>query len=167
VQPGLIYGPGDTSGVRTLLLQYLQRKLPMVPSGVAYCWAHVADEARGHILAMEKGRAGRTYMLAGPVHTLVDALQIAEGITGIPAPNIHLPPGIFKGAAALMRLAETMITLPPAASSESLQVLAGVTYLGHAARAREELGWHTQSLRDGLTETLRHEMRLLGMTPKC
>lgn len=27
VQPGLVYGPGDTSGVRTILIQYLQRKL--------------------------------------------------------------------------------------------------------------------------------------------
>jgi len=44
VQPGLIYGPGDTSGVRTMLVQYLQRKLPAVPAGAAYAWAHVGDE---------------------------------------------------------------------------------------------------------------------------
>ena len=57
------------------------------------------------------------------------------------------------------------MSLPPAASPESLRVLAGVTYLGTAARAREELGWTPRPLREGLMDTLRHEMRLLGMTP--
>lgn len=32
VMPGLIYGPGDTSSVRATLLQYLQRKLPLLPA---------------------------------------------------------------------------------------------------------------------------------------
>jgi nucleoside-diphosphate-sugar epimerase len=80
VQPGVIYGPGDTSGVRTMFLQYLQRKLPAVPSGAAYCWAHIDDEVHGHILAMEKGRPGRSYFLAGPPHTIVEALDMAESI---------------------------------------------------------------------------------------
>jgi nucleoside-diphosphate-sugar epimerase len=166
VQPGLIYGPGDTSGVRTMLIQYLQRKLPAVPSGAAYCWAHVDDEARGHIQAMEKGRTGRNYFLAGPAHTIVEALEIAESFTGIPVPKIRLPPAILKGAAALMRVPAMVLPLPPAMAPESLRLLAGVTYLGDATRAREELGWHARPLREGLMDTLRHEMRLLGMTPK-
>lgn len=166
VQPGLIYGPGDTSGVRTTLIQYLQRKLPMAPAGAAYSWAHVDDEARGHVLAMKNGLPGRSYFLAGPVHTLVEALTIAENITGIPAPKLRLPPVVLKGAAGLMRVAELVATLPPAAASESLRVLAGVTYLGTSARARAELGWRARPLRDGLADTLRHEMKLLGMSPR-
>lgn len=165
VQPGLIYGPGDTSGVRTTFLQYLQRKLPAVPSGSAYAWAHIDDEARGHLLAMERGTPGRSYFLAGPVHTLVEALQIAQSITGIPAPRFHLPPVVLKGAALAMKAIDPLVRLPPSFAPESLRVLAGVTYLGSSARARAELGWRTRPLRDGLTDTLRHEMRLLGMTP--
>lgn len=166
VQPGLIYGPGDTSGVRTILLQYLQRKLPMVPAGVAYCWAHVDDEARGHLLAMERGRPGRTYFLAGPVHTLIEALRIAASFTGIPAPKVQIPAAVFKGASALMRLPDAVFSLPAALTPESLRVLAGVTYLGSSARAQSELGWHPRPLREGLMDTLRHEMTLLGMTPR-
>jgi len=165
VQPGLVYGPGDTSGVRTMFLQYLQRKLPAVPSRTAYAWAHVDDEARGHALAMERGTPGRNYFLAGPVHTIVEALQIAQSITGIPAPRVHLPPMVLKGAALAMKAIDPIVRLPPSYAPESLRVLAGVTYLGSSARARAELGWHARPLRDGLTDTLRHEMRLLGMTP--
>ena len=104
VQPGLIYGPGDTSGVRTTFLQYLQRKLPAVPAKATYCWAHIDDEARGHALAMERGQPGRSYFLAGPVHTLVEALDIAASITGIPAPRVRLPSGVLKAAAMALRV---------------------------------------------------------------
>jgi nucleoside-diphosphate-sugar epimerase len=166
VQPGLIYGPGDTSGVRTTLLQYLRRKLPVVPAKATYCWAHVDDEVRGHALAMEGGEPGRSYFLAGPVHTLVEALDLAASFTGIPAPRVRLPSGVLKSAAMALRLIDPFIHLPPAYSPESLRVLAGVTYIGSSARARKELGWQVRPLREGLMETLRHEMQLLGMTPR-
>jgi len=165
VQPGVIYGPGDTSGIRTLLIQYLQRKLPAVPAGVAYSWAHVGDEVEGHLRAMDRGQPGRNYFLAGPVHTLADALKIAESITGIPAARLTLPPAILKALSALMRPFDAVMTLPPSLSPESLRVLGGVTYLGSSARARAELGWEPRPLKEGLTETLRHEMRQLGMSP--
>jgi hypothetical protein len=47
----VIYGPGDTSTVRTTFIQYLKRKLSMIPSRTAFSWAHVDGIARGHILA--------------------------------------------------------------------------------------------------------------------
>jgi nucleoside-diphosphate-sugar epimerase len=78
VMPGLVYGPGDTSSLRTTLIQYLQRKLPMIPKQSAFSWAHVDDIARGHILAMEKGKVGESYIIAGPTSTLEDALALAE-----------------------------------------------------------------------------------------
>ena len=163
VQPGGIYGPGDTSSLRTLFVRYLQRKLPAVPAGSAFCWAHVDDEARGHMLAMTHGQPGRNYFLAGPAHTIIEALAIAESITGVPAPRAHLPRAVLQTTARIVGLFDRWITLPPEYTSEGLRVAGGVTYLGSGARARTELGWRVRPLRDGLVETLRHEMRLLGM----
>lgn len=165
VQPGLIYGPGDTSGVRTMLVQYLQRKFPAVPAGAAYSWAHVVDEVEGHLRAMDRGQPGRNYFLAGPVYTLADALKVAESITGIPVSRVRLPPVVLKTLSVLMKPLDAVMTLPPSLSPESLRVLGGVTYLGSSARARAELGWEPRPLKEGLTETLRHEMRQLGMSP--
>jgi len=163
VQPGLVYGPGDTSGVRTTLRQFLQRKLPLLPKETAFAWGHVEDIARGHVLAMERGAAGRNYFLAGPAHTLVEAIDLASSITGVPAPRLRVPPGVLRGAAACAGVLERFVTLPSAYASESLRLLAGVTYLGSSARAQQELGWTARPLRDGLTETLRVEMASLGM----
>jgi len=161
VQPGLIYGPGDTSGVRTTFRQFLQRKLPAVPRQTAFAWAHVEDVARGHMLAMERGTPGRTYFLAGPVCTLEAALDLAAGITGVAAPTLKLPPRVLRGASILVRPLEHLVSLPSAFTSEGLRIIAGVTYIGTSTRAQRELGWQARSLRDGLTETLNHEMARL------
>jgi nucleoside-diphosphate-sugar epimerase len=163
VQPGLIYGPGDTSTVRTTLIQYLQRKLPLLPTQTAYCWAHVEDIARGHILAMEKGIVGQSYIIAGPRHTLVEGMQLAEKITGVPAPRLKVSPSIMKTMAATMSVVEKVVPVPADYSAEYLRISAGVTYIGNNAKAKRELGYQPRSLEEGLTETLHHEMKLLGM----
>ncbi len=162
VMPGLIYGPGDTSSARTTFLQYLQRKLPFIPTVTAYSWAHVDDIARGHILAMEQGTPGESYIIAGPTHTLVEAMKLAQRITGVPAPR-EVPPAMIKAVAAVMGVAEKVVPVPDEYSAEFLRISAGVTYIGSNAKARRDLGYNPRSLELGLTETLQREMELLGM----
>src|SRR4029453_12364453 len=84
VQPGAEYGPNDSSALGDALRAYLQRRLPAVPGGTAYCWGHIEDIAHAHILAMQRGAPGESYIIAGPPHTLAQALRIAQDITGIP-----------------------------------------------------------------------------------
>ena len=164
VQPGLIYGPGDTSGVRTMLIQYLQRKMPVIPKETAFAWGHVEDVVHGHVLAMEKGQPGRNYFICGPVHTLEAALDLAREITGIPAPRLRINPAVLRVASKLVVPFEKILPLPSGYTAEGLRIVAGVTYIGDNSRAKRELGWSVRPLRDGLSETLRHEMKLLGMT---
>ena len=164
VQPGVVYGPGDTSGLRTTWRQFLRRQIPAVPRRTAYAWAHVDDVARGHLLALEKGQAGRNYFICGPVHTLEEAFEIASDVTGIPAPRLRVPLGVLRIAAGLMAPVERLLSASSTYSAEALRALS-VTYIGSNARARRELGWEPRPLREGLTETLRHEMALMGMAP--
>lgn len=158
VQPGVNYGPGDTSAIAEVLRHYLAGKLPLVPDKTAYCWAHVDDTARGHIQAMEKGKAGESYFIAGPIHTLFDALQIAESITGVKAPRLKASPGILRAMSAAMGLVEKVIPISGQYSSETLRVSAGATYLGNSAKAERELGFNARPLAEGLRETLEFEM---------
>jgi nucleoside-diphosphate-sugar epimerase len=163
LQPGVIYGPGDTSGVRAAFVQYLQGKLAGIPAKTAFSWAHVDDVAHVHILAMEKGRPGESYIVAGPSHTMTEAFEMARDITGIAPPTFHPSPGLMKVASTIMGIVGAVIPLSGQLSAESLRVLAGVTYMGSNAKARRELGYAPRPLKDGLRETLAHEMRLLGM----
>lgn len=153
VMPGVVYGPGDTSALGALLKQYLRGKLRAIPKRTAFCWAHVGDVARGHVLAMEKGKPGQTYMLAGPAHTLEEAFELAERITGVKAPRLRVPPAALKTASVLVRPLERLVKLPPAYTAEGLRVTAGTTYLGSNEKAKRELGYEVRSLEEGLEDT--------------
>lgn len=165
VQPGLIYGPGDNGPAHEVFVRFLKRRLPMLPEKTAYCWAHVDDVARAHLLAMEKGRIGESYFTCGPVHTFIDAMQLAEQITGVPAPRRTVPPWQLKALSRLMGGVDHVIPVPENYSSEYLRISAGVTYIGSNAKAKQALGWEPRPLAKGLTETLFCEMEALGMRP--
>ncbi len=166
VQPGVVYGPADTSAMGQARLDYLTGRLPMVPQQTAFCWGHVEDTARGHLLAMEKGRPRESYILGGPRHTFIESFEIAEAITGIPAPRLHPPPAMLRLMSAIMGVLGAVIPLPEAYSAESLRVIAGSTYWGSSAKAERELGWHARSLEDGFRQTLPIEMQRAGVKPR-
>jgi dihydroflavonol-4-reductase len=161
VQPGLVYGPGDHSNVGNVLRDYLRRRLPLVPDQGG-CWSHVADSARGHILAMERGRIGESYIIGGECHLWRDVLRLAKEITGVRPPRLTLPPVLARTAALLLRPLAAVVQLPPMYHPETLRVAAGTTYWGSDAKARRELGWSPRPLRDGLAETLRAEQAVVG-----
>ena len=160
VMPGLIYGPGDTSTLRDNIISFLNGQLPAVPDQTSFCWAHVDDIAQGHILAMEKGKLGETYIIAGEPHTTVEAFKLASEITGKPAPRI-LSHKLFRVLSKLIRPFD--VILPPTYTSEGLRVIAGVTYMGDNSKARRELGYNPRPFREGWGETLLHEMKLLSV----
>jgi len=163
VQPGVVYGPGDPSVIGNLLRQYLRRTLPIRPHGAAFCWGHVDDTAHGHVLAMDKGRAGESYIIAGPPHTLEEALELAEEITGIRPPWLRPPAVMLRAMAAAASAVERIIPLPQTYTGETLRIAAGATYLGSSEKAQRELGFRARTLEEGLRETLLHEMAVLGM----
>ena len=162
VMPGLVYGPGDTSGMRTALVDLLRGRLPMTPARTAFCWGHIEDTARGHILAMEKGRSGEDYIITGPRHTFQEAFEIAARLARVRAPILHPGPRTMRAAAALMDLVDRFANLPPAFTAEALRVLAGTTYFGANEKAVRELGFTVRPLEEGLAQTLEHELRVLG-----
>jgi nucleoside-diphosphate-sugar epimerase len=162
VMPGLVYGPGDTSGMRTALVDLLRGRLPMTPARTAFCWAHVEDTARAHILAMEKGQPGQTYIITGPRHTFQQAFELAARLARVRAPMMHPGPHAMRAAAQMMKVAGRFVKLPTALQPEALRVLAGTTYFGANDKAVRELGFHARPLEEGFAQTLEHELRLLG-----
>jgi nucleoside-diphosphate-sugar epimerase len=163
VQPGLVYGPDDQSAIGQAFRKYLRRQLPLLPGGCEYCWAFVDDIARAHILAMEKGAVGETYIVCGPRHSLVEAMGMARKITGIAPPRLTAPPWLMRALSSVMAVVEKVVPVPEDYSSEYLRVSAGVTYLGDNAKARRELGYAPRPLEEGLAETLLCERHKLGV----
>jgi nucleoside-diphosphate-sugar epimerase len=160
--PGAIYGPGDTSALRTTLAQLLRGRLFMTPRGVSFCWSYVEDVARGLRQAMDLGQPGEAYLLTGPVHEFEDAFAIAARLSRKRPPFLHPGPVTMRAAARVAALLERWEIEPPA-PAETLRLMAGTTWIGSSAKAERELGWHARPLEEGLRHTIEHELRQLGM----
>jgi nucleoside-diphosphate-sugar epimerase len=110
---------------------------------------------------MERGVPGRNYFLAGPVHTLVESVELAAATVGRRSSPITVAPVLMRSMAVLAQLVEAVVPLPPDYTSDNLRELAGTTYIGTNRRAREELGWSVRSLREGWPPVVRHELEQL------
>jgi nucleoside-diphosphate-sugar epimerase len=160
--PGAVYGPGDTSGIHTTLVQLLRGRLHTTPRGVKFSWGYVADIARGLQLTMDAGRTGESYLLTGPVHSFEEAFALAARIAGRRPPVLHPRPFVMRGLASFAALLERWNVEPPV-PSETLRLMAGTTWIGSSEKAVKELGFSARSLDEGLRHTIEHELRQLGM----
>lgn len=154
VMPGAVYGPDDTSQLGALLRDATAGKRLMLPGGgTGLCWAHVADVARGHLLAMERGEPGETYIIAGPCHTYREAFEAASRAAGTRLRASWLPPALLRALAGPTGAVERLLPLPADFSAEAMRVTGGTTYYGDNGRARRALGYAPRPLEEGMRDT--------------
>ena len=151
VQPGLVYGPGDTAQSGALLEQVVRGKRPQVPNGGGACWAHVDDVAAGHALAMERARRGVLHAGRAAVDAGRRAPPVAA-IAGTKGPMV-LPDGMVRATAAVLAAVGRVVPLPPDFAAETLRASLA-TYYGSPAKAERDLGWRARDLDTGLRETV-------------
>lgn len=81
-----------------IIVDFLNHRMPAyVNTGLNL--VDVEDVAKGHILAVEKGRIGEKYILGNRNLTFREILGILEKITGIKAPGARMPIWLALGAA--------------------------------------------------------------------
>jgi dihydroflavonol-4-reductase len=144
VQPGGVYGPGDTSQVADLLEQFFAGKLPLLPfPELGICMTHVEDIAGGILLALDKGALGETYVISGPATTMRGAIETVAKVSGRKAPKRNLPTGLMK----------MMIPFGPVVG----KVI--VTFWASYEKAERELGYSPRGMEEGLRQTLEADDR--------
>jgi nucleoside-diphosphate-sugar epimerase len=160
VQPGGVYGPGDTSSIGVILNQFLDGKMPLIPfPELGMCLTHVEDIAGGIILALDKGAAGETYVISGPVTTVREAIGIVAAETGKKAPRHALPTGVMKALTPIGPLVGKLMGQPPNLR-ELIASADGVTFWANHDKATKELGYQPRGLQEGLRATLKAEGKL-------
>ncbi|MFQ5996197.1 MAG: hopanoid-associated sugar epimerase [Dehalococcoidales bacterium] len=100
VNPTMPVGPWDIKPTPTgqVIVDFLNGRMPAcVNTGLNV--VDVEDVAKGHILALEKGRLGERYILGNKNLTLRQIFTILERITGIRAPRFDIPVWLALGAA--------------------------------------------------------------------
>jgi nucleoside-diphosphate-sugar epimerase len=160
VQPGGVYGPGDTSAIADLLDQFLAGRMPLLPfPELGICLSHVEDIAGGILLALDKGKTGEAYVLSGPVTTVRDAIEVVAGITGRKAPKHAMPIPVMKALTPIGPLVGKVMGQPPNLR-ELISSADGVTFWASHEKASRELGYAPRGMEEGLRQTLEAEGRL-------
>jgi dihydroflavonol-4-reductase len=160
VQPGGVYGPGDTSSIGQLLNQFLAGKMPLMPfPELGICLSHVEDIAAGILLALDKGEPGETYVLSGPATTAREAIETVAGLTGRKAPKRSIPVPLMKAMIPIGPLVGRAMGQPPNLR-ELIASADGVTFWASYEKAERELGYHPRGLEEGMRATLEAEGRL-------
>jgi dihydroflavonol-4-reductase len=160
VQPGGVYGPGDTSSIGVLLDQFLSGKMPLIPfPELGICLAHVEDVAAGILLGLDKGKPGEAYVLSGPVTTVREAIGVVATETGKKAPKRALPTGLMKALTPIGPLVGKVMGQPPNLR-ELISSADGVTFWAKHDKATRELGYEPRGLEQGIHDMLAAEGKL-------
>jgi NAD+-dependent farnesol dehydrogenase len=158
VYPGVVYGPGEvTDGnivVKMVVDQMKGRFAGIVgPGDRLWSYAYVDDVARGHVLALEKGRRGERYFLCGDNVSMNDLFATLERVAGVPAPTRHIPYAVATLLGATLYGWAEMTGHPPLLTHEVVGVFK--EHWSYSSRkAAEELGYAPRSLEEGLRRTV-------------
>ena len=154
VQPGAVYGPGDHSQVGNIIDQTRtgKMKLIMFPE-FTLPYVYVDDLADGVVLALDKGRLGETYILAGEEATMRELVTAVAELSGRTPPKHVLPTPLIKTGIPFGPLVGKLMGFPPNLA-ELIRTSDGVRIRVTDAKARSELGFAPRGLRDGLETTL-------------
>jgi dihydroflavonol-4-reductase len=165
VQPGGVYGPGDTSQLADLLDQFLSGKMPLIPfPELGICLAHVEDTAGAIILALDKGKPGETYVIAGPPTTMGEAIGIVADVSGKKAPKRAVPVVLMKAMTPIGPLVGKMMGQPPNLR-ELISSADNVTFWATNEKAVRELGFNPRGIEEGIRQTLEADDRFPSPTP--
>jgi dihydroflavonol-4-reductase len=164
VQPGGVYGPGDTSSIGQLLDQFLSGRLPLMPfPELGICLTHVEDVAAGILLALDKGRPGEAYVISGPATTMREAIGVVADLTGRKPPRGTLPTPLLKAMIPIGPLVGKVMGQPPNLR-ELISSADGVTFWASYDKAKDELGYEPRGLEEGLRALLKAEGRIPAAT---
>jgi len=159
VQPGGVYGPGDTSQVADLLEQFFAGRLPLMPfPELGICLTHVEDIAGGILLALDKGKVGETYVLSGPVTTMREAIETVAAASGRKAPRHAMPVPLLKAMTPVGPLVGKLMGQPPNLR-ELISSADNVTFWASHEKASRELGYAPRGMEEGWRQTLEADER--------
>ncbi|HXY50459.1 MAG TPA: hopanoid-associated sugar epimerase [Terriglobales bacterium] len=151
VNPSTPVGEMDIKPTPTgrIVVDFLKQKFPAyVDTGLNL--VDVAECARGHVLALEKGKSGERYILGGENLTLKQLLDCLAAITGLPSPRIRLPHFVALGAAVVDEMVTgRLLGHEPRATVDTVRMGRKKMFVS-SAKAERELGWKIVPVEDAL-----------------
>jgi dihydroflavonol-4-reductase len=152
LRPGVVLGPGDTHhSSASLVVAIAKRRLPAVlAGGTSFC--DVRDVAAGFAAALERGRAGEVYALAGHNLPLAELAARTAALAGV-RPPVRVPYPVAWALAAASEAAAALSGRRPPTSRDLARAGSLFTYASSEKAARE-LGYAVRPLEEMVRDTL-------------
>jgi dihydroflavonol-4-reductase len=154
VNPSAPVGPWDVKPTPTgqMVLDFMQgRMVATMDTGLNL--VHVADVARGHLLAAERGRIGERYILGHENVSLAAIGALLAEITGVPPPRWRVPYRVAWGGALCLETAARLTGGVPRVSLTAVRMARKRMYFS-PAKAVRELGLPQTDVRAALGDAV-------------
>jgi len=151
VNPTTPVGEQDVKPTPTgrIVVDFLKRKFPAyVETGLNL--VDVGECARGHVMALEKGKSGERYILGGENLTLKQILDKLGEITGLPSPTLKLP-YFFAFLTGIVdeTVSGRLLHREPRATIDTVR-MGKKKMFASSGKAERELGWTIAPVDDAL-----------------
>jgi len=151
VNPSTPIGEMDIKPTPTgrIVVDFLKKKFPAyVDTGLNLVDA--TECARGHMLALQKGRSGERYILGGENLTLKQILDKLAAITGLPSPSVKVPYVLALATGVCDEVVTGWIRgREPRATIDAVRMGRKKMFVS-SAKAERELGWQIVPVDDAL-----------------
>jgi dihydroflavonol-4-reductase len=151
VNPTTPVGESDIKPTPTgrIIVDFLKKRFPAyVDTGLNL--VDVRECARGHIAALEKGRAGERYILGGENLTLKQILDKLAAVTGLPSPKVRVPYVLALVTGVVDEIFTGRIRgREPRATIDAVRMGRKKMFVS-SAKAERELGWKVLRVDDAL-----------------
>src|ERR1700688_1517146 len=155
VNPTTPVGERDIKPTPTgrIVVDFLKRKFPAyVDTGLNLVDA--TECARGHVQALEKGRAGERYILGGENLTLKQILDRLAAITVLASPTVKVPHVVaLAGAVFYEMVMGPLLGREPRATIDEVRMSRKMMFVS-SAKAERELGWRVIPVDEALRRSV-------------
>lgn len=153
VNPTVVLGPRDVNLANSrIILEVQKARIPAVPAGGINV-VDARDMAAGHLLALQRGRPGERYLLAGHNTPNLDLVAEIGAVLNVPPPRLGIPPNLIPLLAKLLDGGNRLSPRPLPLSGDVLRLGARTLYADNS-KARQELGFRVTPLRETIQHTV-------------
>ena len=155
VAPSAPVGPRDRKPTPTgkMILDAAAGRMPAyVPTGLNI--VHVDDVAHGHVLALDRGQVGETYILGGEDLGMAHLLAIIDDVMGRPEQKrTRLSTAVLTPVAMGSELKARVFGTEPRVTREML-AMADKQMFYSSAKARDDLGYTARPARQAVADAV-------------
>lgn len=161
VYPGVIYGPGDITEGNIVLKNFILPRIKKAFLGFfllgkgegLWSYSYVDDVVDGHILALEKGKIGEGYFLAGENTNHIRLYSLVEKHSGVKPPPLRMPFFAAKMKGALDLTIAKVFGKEPEVTPSAVAIFQW-NWAYDSSKAEKELGYKHRSFDEGIKLTI-------------